>query len=474
MKILFVVSEVEDLVKTGGLADVAKALPIALKKMGHEVIVIMPFYRVLAEKFDAPAILPEQALHAYHKAYPFIVREMSVGDVPVYGIDHTKFFDREGIYSDGYHAYFDNGERFAFFADAALHTAKLLDFQPDIVHCNDWHTALTPYFMRSDNSGFFANSKSILTIHNGAYQGTSRLDGIPYLHPHFELHHQLDGDAVNFLRIGIRYANKISTVSPNYANELLSPLGSHHLYEEFQGRKHDVVGILNGCDYSSWDPATDEHLPKNFDVNDRSGKDVCKTTLQKEVGLTEDTKVPLIGMVCRLTDQKGFNYILPMLEDLMKHNMQLVIVGTGDPAISAILKEVAAEYPGKFAFLEAFSVPLSHLLEAGSDFFLMPSMFEPCGLNQMYSLAYGTLPIVRAVGGLTDTVVDLDDELESSTGFVFVEPSGAALLRCIQRALLHYHEYPEGHIAMQNRAMHTRFTWEASAKDYESLYHSCS
>lgn len=473
MKILFVVSEVEDLAKTGGLADVAKALPIALKAKGHDIAIVMPFYQILKSKFEAPTVGVEQTLSVRNRTYRFSVRQLQIAGIPVYAVDYPEYFDRAGLYTDGYHAFADNAERFAFFADAALHAAKAINFQPDIVHCNDWHTALTPFFMRTDNSGFFKQSKSVLTIHNGAFHGTHRLDEIPYLQGQTPLHDQLDGDAVNFLRIGIRYATKINTVSPNYAQELLTTLGSHMLYSEFQTRRADVSGILNGCDYSQWDPATDEHIPENFDADNMAGKVTCKQILQQQCGLPENNEVPLIGMVCRLTEQKGFGYILPILEDLLQHNVQLLIIGTGDPSISEALRRESQQHADKFVFLQEFSVKMAHLLEAGSDFFLMPSLFEPCGLNQMYSLAYGTLPIVRAVGGLKDTVTDLRMSPDQATGFVFEQPDSSALLSCIQRALLHFHEYPQGMQRMKSMAMGTRFTWEQSAQQYEQLYASC-
>jgi starch synthase len=470
MKILFVVSEVEDLVKTGGLADVAKSLPIALSKKGHEVSIVMPYYKALADKYQADDCCVKQVLFSNHNPYEFAVKRLEIQNVPVYCVDYPEFFNRDGLYSDDYHAYPDNAERFAFFAQAALKTAIAIDFQPDIVHCNDWHTGLTPYFVSIDDSGFFKQARSVFTIHNGAYQGTHKFSEIPFLQPHYQLYSQLDGDALNFVRIGIRYANKINAVSPNYAQELLTPLGSHNLYQEFQNRRSDVSGILNGCDYSQWDPVSDVHIKKNFDVNDNSGKKTCKADLQKEVGLGRNAKVPLIGMVCRLTEQKGFGYILPMLEDMLEHNIQLVIIGTGDPQISQVLRNVAEKYPAKFAFIEDFSVRKSHMIEAGSDFFLMPSLFEPCGLNQMYSLAYATIPIVRGVGGLKDTVQDLAEQADSATGFVFELPDSAALLSCVQRALLFYHEYPKEFSAMQQRAMNSRFTWDAAAGEYLALY----
>jgi starch synthase len=470
MKILFVVSEVEGLVKTGGLADVGKALPLALAELGHDVKIVMPYYKQLADKFNANNCCAKQTLYSGNKPYEFDVKHLTLEGLQVLAVDYPEYFDRKGLYSDDYHAYPDNSERFAFFASAALQVAKAVDFQPDIVHCNDWHTAMTPYFVNIDDSGFFAQAKTIFTIHNGAYQGTARFSDITYLQPHYKLHSQLDGDALNFVRMGIRYANKINAVSPNYAQELLTPLGSHYLFNEFQNRHDDVSGILNGCDYSQWDPVNDPHIAKNYHQADLSGKKTCKAALQKELGLPKKMRVPIIGMVCRLTEQKGFDFILPMLEKLMQHNVQVAIIGTGDPVISIFLREVANTYPKKVAFVEDFSVRKAHMVEAGSDFFLMPSLFEPCGLNQMYSLAYGTLPIVRAVGGLKDTVVDLADDPDRATGFVFEQPDSNSLLSCIQRALLFYYETPGEFERTQQRAMQSRFTWDVAAKDYQTLY----
>jgi starch synthase len=474
MKILFVVSEVEDLVKTGGLADVGKCLPLALTALGHEVIIVLPYYRQLAEKFAAQDYLPRQHLQAGSQFYDFDVKSLSLEGVQVLAVDYPEYFDRKGLYADDYHAYPDNAQRFAFFADAALHTAKAANFQADIVHCNDWHTALTPYFLKQDSSAFFADTKSVLTIHNGAYQGSHAFSDIRYLQSHYLLQSQLDGDSINLLRLGIRYADKINAVSPNYAQELLSPLGSHQLYDEFQKRRQDVSGILNGCDYSQWDPAQDPHIVENYQHDDLSGKKACKLALQKSLGLDRKGTIPVIGLVCRLTEQKGFGFILPILEKLLQHKVQVAIIGTGDPSISQSLRDIAQKYPKKLAFVEDFSVSKAHMIEAGSDFFLMPSLFEPCGLNQMYSLAYATLPIVRAVGGLKDTVIDLAQDRQQATGFVFDEPHSHALLSCIQRALLFYHEDPKEFARVQKRAMLTRFTWEQGAKEYVALYRSAT
>ena len=471
MEILFVVSEVEGLVKTGGLADVGRALPKALKDLGHDVRIVMPFYKKIRDNFESRQVSETQMLYAHDRQYYYTIRQIDLDGIIVYCVDMPAFFERDGIYSDSYHAYPDNPERFAFFSMAALQTSAVEGFRPQIVHCHDWHTSLTPYFMRRDPTGFYHHSRSILTIHNGAYQCQHPLFDIPFLHPYEEIAQGQDGmGAINFLKLGIANANKINAVSPHYGYELKTPLGSHHLFGEFMNRQHDMTGILNGCDYSQWDPETDEHLPANFSADDLSGKAICKAQLQKEVGFDVDPNVPIIGMVCRLTDQKGFSYLIPTLGPMMHHNVQILIIGTGDPAITEALHHFSHNTGSKFIFREEFSNRMAHLLEAGSDFFLMPSLFEPCGLNQMYSLAYGTLPIVRAVGGLRDTVVDVQENPPVSTGFVFHKPEAEDLLNCMRRAILFYFEYPQYFAEVQQRAMRSKFTWHDSALNYLGLY----
>ncbi|MBE1300274.1 MAG: glycogen synthase GlgA [Alteromonadaceae bacterium] len=471
MKILFVISEVEGLVKTGGLADVGYALPIELRNQGHDVRIVIPFYKTIAQKFPAHQASDGQMLYANDRQYHYNIKQLELDGLCVYGVDFPLFFDRDGIYSDSYHAYPDNAERYAFFSMAALHASACVGFQPDIVHCHDWHTALVPFFLKRDPTGFYHKSRSVLTIHNGAYQCQHAFSEIPFLHPYEEIAQQQDPmGAINFLKIGVMNADKINAVSPHYGNELKTPLGSHQMFHEFMTRQHDLTGILNGCDYSQWDPATDKELPANFHAEDISGKAICKEELQKAVGLEVNPNVPLIGMVCRLTDQKGFAYLTPILGHLLQHNVQLLIIGTGDPVISEALRFAASQRPDKFVFREEFSNHMAHLLEAGSDYFLMPSLFEPCGLNQMYSLAYGTLPIVRAVGGLRDTVIDLEEAPEHATGFVFHSAESNDLLHCLRRAILFYYEYPDYFKEVQHRAMRTRFTWFDAANQYVGLY----
>ena len=471
MKILFLISEVEGLTKTGGLADVGKALPLALKALGHDVRIVKPYYKAIADNKIAQKKVASTILDTSNHTFAFDIVEITVDGLPIYCIDYPDFFDRDGLYSDDYDAFDDNGERFAFFSQAALQAAKALDFVPDIVHCNDWHTSLACYFTKSDSSRFFANTKTLLTIHNGAFQGIYPYHKVPSTHHDVTLSTLLDEHQnINFLKLGIEYADKINAVSPTYGEELKTPLGSHHLYESFKKRENDVCGILNGCDYSQWAPETDRFIPANYSADDMMGKSDCKKALQKAMKLPVKKKIPVVGMVCRLTNQKGFDYILPMLSELMTHNVQLAIIGSGDPVIAGELENIQQSHPKKMAFYQGFSNEMAHLLEAGSDFFLMPSLFEPCGLNQMYSLAYGTVPIVRAVGGLKDTVCDMYQSIDSATGFVFEHPDPHSLLQCVRRALLFYHEYPRDFVNMQQRGMQTRFTWEQTGIEYQSLY----
>ncbi len=471
MNIVFAISEVEELVKTGGLADVGKALPLALKHMGHDLTIVMPCYREIKAGFELTEAATKQTLFTEGQVYHFDVQQLTWHGITVYLIDYPDYFDRDGLYSTAYNAFEDNGERFSFFSGAVLQTLQSLSLTPDVIHCHDWHTAMLPFLLRHDRSGHFANTRTVFTIHNAAFQGVNRLDGIPFLRHHPAILSLVHGGYVNMLQSGITYADKVTTVSPNYAQELLTDLGSHGLHERLVTRQHDLQGILNGCDYSQWNPATDKYLPANYDAGDLQNKQHCKSHLQRNCGLKDDPSVPLIGMVCRLTEQKGFSYLIPILDDLMQHNIQMVIVGTGDPKVCMDLGEYAQNHPDQFAFINGFSTEHAHWVEAGADFFLMPSQFEPCGLNQMYSLAYGTVPIVRAVGGLKDTVIDYREK-DHATGFVFDAPTSEALLTCIRRALLFYHEHPELYRDMQLRGMHTRFTWDDAARHYEALYAS--
>ena len=477
MKILFVISEVEDIIKTGGLADVGKALPIALSKLGHDVRIVMPYYKQVAKDLDLTNAMQSQIMHINGAHYTYKVKELGFHGIKIYLIDHPYFSEAQSLYADESLA--SNAQRFSLLSLCALSASYYLDFAPNILHCNDWHTALTPYFMHSDylirhqlitKHDFFAQTKSVITIHNAAFQGVEKLDRVPLLNDHDKHHIYSDNNHVNMLRTGLMFSNKICPVSPSYAHEITSYLGSHGVSDVINRAPHKVSGILNGCDYSQWDPASDKNLPANFEIGNMKGKQECKKALQKTAGLPPLKSTPLIGMVCRVTKQKGFDFIMPIIEDLLLHRVQFVIMGTGDAAIVAKLHDISRRHPDKFHFLEAFKPNLSHLIEAGSDFFLMPSEFEPCGLNQMYSLAYGTLPIVRHVGGLADTVIDISQS--NATGFSFTEPSALNLLSTIRNALLSYHDSPSKIKQMIKQGMQTRFTWETAAKQYEHVYKS--
>lgn len=477
LKILFVSAEVEGFSKTGGLADAAKALPIELRNLGHEVKIITPFYRNINHR--------EQAQHRFNLTLntdsprpeiQFKVHELTLDGIPVLTIDNAHYFDRPGLYGEDHHAYQDNGERFAFFCLASLQACEASDFIPDIIHCNDWHTGLIPYLLttRYEESGYFAQTKTVLTTHNACYQGIfdkSQLNLIPEVGACMDERILENYNCINYLKAGVIYSDKVNTVSPNYASELLTPLGSHGMSRQFLERIHDFEGILNGCNYNDWSPETDSLIAANFSPDDLSGKVICKRELQKELGLPESDH-PFFGMVCRLTEQKGFGLLLPMLERVLKHSLQFVIIGSGDPAITGQLNAIATHFPDKFKFINTYSEKLSHMVEAGCDFFVMPSLFEPCGLNQLYSFSYGTLPIVRAVGGLKDTVLDYDQDPENANGFVFNDPNPSQLLNLMRRVLLLYAEHPEEILRLKKQAMRSHFYWSNSAKHYERLYYN--
>lgn len=473
MNLVFAISEVEGLVKTGGLADVGKALSIELASRGHNTIVFMPYYKSLKdnpELGNAKTIKINEPLLSQGRSYEFDVQHTEWRGTQLYLIDFPDYFDRDGLYNDKYNAFDDNGERFSFFSGAILHSLIHLDIKADIIHCHDWHTAVLPFLLKHNTAQCLQKTRSVMTIHNAAFQGVTRLDSIPFLMHHPAILSQVHSGYINMLKMGLTFADKITTVSPNYAMELLTPLGSHGLHEILSLRSNDLIGILNGCDYDAWDPTSDPYLISHYSVDSLTGKTQCKTDLQSNFNVSQSASIPVIGMVCRLTEQKGFDYLLPIIPELLKHKVQLLIAGTGDPSVCMALNELVEKHPDKFAFFNGFSEEMAHKIEAGADFFLMPSQFEPCGLNQMYSLAYGTLPIVRAVGGLKDTVVDIHENAGTATGLTFHNPTSDDLLACLRRALLFYHETPSEFSSVQKRGMMTLFTWQGSCNKYEALY----
>ncbi len=471
----YVVSELAGLVKSGGLADVAKALPKAIQDKQKQVAVALPGYSKVIDKFDSELVLETHLTHWPHT--PYQVRQLVHDGVDVYLIDHPEYFARPELYAENNVAYHDNAERFAFFSVASLDCLPKLGLQPSIVHANDWHTGLVPLLLklRYQKNAFYQAMRSVVTIHNAVFQGNYAQHEFAAIQELTTMHDdriKVGHGGISMLKAAIHYADKINAVSPNYAEELKTILGSHGLSEDFKSRADDLSGIVNGCDYSEWDPKHDPLLPKNYQATKASikaGKKAAKELLQQKVGI-EQSKAPLIGMVCRLTHQKGFHYIVPILEQLLVHDVQLVIIGTGDPEIATDLEWHANLHKDKFKFIEAYDNELAHLVEAGSDFFLMPSEFEACGLNQIYSMAYGTLPIVREVGGLKDTVIDIHKSPETATGVTFVEPEPQALLVALQRALLFYMQDHKGYSDVQLRGMKADFGWHIAADSYLEMY----
>ena len=474
MNIIFISSEVADIIKTGGLADVAKALPAQLKANGHNVRVIMPCYSLIKGVENFPVIGSSTLNPGTDRQIDYSIRQTFIADgLEVWLLDCPRYFNRTSIYGDNNQAYWDNGERFAFLASAALDACKALNFSPDIVHSNDWHAALSPMILRIkyNNDPFFDKTRSIITVHNGAFQGCFDRGQIYFIPEIGQVYNDfiLQGTYINFLKCGVFYADKITTVSPGYAAELTTYLGGHGMTVNFQNRAGDLVGIINGCDYSDWDPSTDPHLEVRYNIDSLEQKALGKQLLQKELGLPIGD-IPMYGMVARLTDQKGVGILIPILEEFLRHRIQVVIESTGDPALEHQMHEIAKRHPDKMVFRSVYDNTLAHRIEAASDFFLMPSIFEPCGLNQMYSLAYGTLPIVRGVGGLRDTVINYDDNPEQGNGFIFWDPNAGALLSCLRRTLIFYLEAPEEMKRLRHNAMRVRFSWADSCAKYEQLY----
>ena len=478
LKILVVASEVEGLVKTGGLADVARALPACLKAMGHDVKVVMPAYERIREQWrDWPAQSITLPL-SLSESHTIQARTGDNTGLPMILFEHAPSFERAGVYDDGYHAFDDNPRRFAILSKGALQWCLVNDWQPDIVHLNDWQSALGAYYLTEHfkDEPFFAQTRSLLTLHNGAYQGHAEASWLQPLgidDRYFREEIFEDYGRINLLKGGIYFADGLNAVSPGYAEELVTDLGGHGLGRFFRARQQDLIGILNGCDYSQWSPETDADIAAHFQSIDEPGKALCKAALQQEFGLAERS-VPLLVSISRLTDQKGFHLLIPALEEILKEaDIQVVLLGSGDAELAARLHSLEQRFPLKVRFVEGYDMALAHRLEAGGDAFLMPSLFEPCGLNQIYSQRYGTLPLVREVGGLKNTVTALNDKasnINEATGFSFLEPDATTLQGAIEQLIRIFNSQPQAWQQMQRNAMAQRFEWSDSAKAYVDFY----
>lgn len=472
MKILFVASEGLPYSKTGGLADVIEGLPRALVEMGHEIAVLLPRHR--GNKAVSVILSSVTVALGNRLRFPALVEGKSVEGVRYFFVDDPEYFDRAQLYGDRGGDYPDNAERFAEFSRAAIEFVKRV-WLPDVIHCHDWQAALVPLLLRTQhaNDPAVRSLPSVLTIHNLAYQGVfprTALDNIGLPPQLFTMDSLEFYGRMNYLKGGLIYADYLTTVSRRYAKEIQTPEYGAGLEGVIRGRGERLVGILNGVDYGIWSPESDSLIAQNYSVHNMAGKKACKRDVLAQFKLPEENlDRPLIGIISRFVDQKGFDLIVEISEQLARENLSIIALGTGQPVYEKALKAFAEKHPGKVAVKVGFDNSLAHKIEAGADIFLMPSRFEPCGLNQIYSLRYGTVPVVRATGGLDDTVQDFSSSNGAGTGFKFEEYSGAQLLDAVRRALAAFRD-GKAWQGLQANGMGKDFSWKTSAAAYVTLY----
>jgi starch synthase len=472
-KILFITSECTPLAQTGGLGDMVAGLSKALKKRGHDVRIIMPLYQKIDRTKYGVTFTKSSCVHfgMGEEVWIGIFEGKLDGEVPIWFVDYGRYFDRPYIYDDQEDSY-----RFGVLSKAALQICKDSNWIPHVAHVHDWMTAMSAVFLKTWDRVLspLSNTASVLTIHNIGYQGKFGPAVLPfyglggdYMAPdRFE-----DFGMINLLKAGIQYADAVTTVSPTYANEIRGPIGGMGLAPYLINRSEHVFGILNGVDETQWNPATDKFLPARFGRGNMAGKAICKAKLQERFGLTVDPKIPLFGIVSRFAPQKGFDLIRGALPQALRDMiMQVVVLGTGEPFTENFFRWLHDAFPKSANAHIGFMPELAHLIEAGSDFFIMPSLYEPCGLNQMYSSLYGALPIVRATGGLDDTVENYHEGAGTGTGFKFWEISQRALFYTLGWAVSTWYDRPHHYKAMQQQGMARDFTWASSARQYEQVY----
>ncbi len=478
LKILFIASECAPFAKTGGLGDVVPGLSKALLALGHEVRIILPLYSCIdRDRYKIQPLHPV-CVHMGRQEENWICLHESTldGNVPVWFVEYDRFFGRNGLYDDLWGEYQDNAFRFALLCKAALQVCKDANFIPDIMHLHDWQTAPAAAFLKTWDlfHSPLSSTASVLTIHNIGYQGVYHSSAFGYFgigEEHFAPNKFEDHGKINLLKAGVHFADAITTVSPSHAQEILDPSGGKGLAQFLNDRRHDFTGILNGADYEHWNPENDPLLPANYSAQDLRGKIACKSALQKRMGLEVRPDLPIFGIVSRFVHQKGFELIREVLAGALKEMViQCVVLGAGDSDTERYFHELTASHPGRVGSFIGFSNELAHLIEAGSDFFLMPSLYEPCGLNQIYSMKYGTLPLVRATGGLEDTVISYHEFNGAGTGFKFHDPIGAALYYTLGLAVSTWYDRPHHIAAMRQSAMKVSFPWSTAATQYLEVY----
>ncbi len=483
-KILYLASEVAPFAKSGGLADVTGALPKALKAANQEIRIMMPKYKFINErKYVLREVirLKEIPVTINGKTEVANVKSAFLPDskVQIYFIEISDFFSRPGLYHDpkNNEPYEDNAERFAYFSKAAMETLKILSWQPDIIHCNDWQSAYVPVYLKTiyQNDVFFKGVKTIYTVHNLSNQGAFDVEKAKIID--FDESQVKEGgmfykeNKLNLTKGAVYFSDFITTVSENYANEIITNdeigFGIGPLLDEI-GDKFE--GILNGVDYAVWSPEIDKLIPKSYTQEDVTpGKTENKEALLSRLGMKYTPDVPLIGIISRITEQKGFDLLIDALDDLMKLNLQMCILGDGDPELVEELVKIQKKHANKLSLNVTYDEKMAHLIEAASDLYLMPSKYEPCGLNQVYSLRYGTIPIVSAVGGLVDTVDEIDPETGEGTGFIIEELSAPGIVSTV-KAALEFLKNAEKRDEIRKRIMEEDFSWEYAAKRYVDIY----
>ncbi len=473
MKIFVVASECVPFSKTGGLADVVGALPKAMAARGHEVTVFLPRYRSTQL---GPLVFPAVSIPIGRRlVFPDIQDGRAQDGVRYFFVNYPFYFDREELYGGGDGDYPDNAERFALFSRAALELLKRTG-APDVIHCHDWQSALVPTLLKAvyADDPQLGRVPVVFTLHNLAYQGLfppAVLDRLMLPADLFSVHALEFYGRVNFMKGGLVFADFVSTVSPRYAQEIQTPDYGHGLDGVIRDRAASVAGILNGVDYAEWNPETDKFIAAHYSADNIGGKKACKKDLLQQFGLPHvDLSKPVLGMVSRFASQKGFDLIQEVADELLKQELFLVALGTGEARFEEMFQRLAAHHPKKVAVRVAYDNALAHKVEAGSDLFLMPSRWEPCGLNQIYSLRYGTVPVVRATGGLDDTVEAFDPSTGRGTGFKFTPYTGAAFFDCLLRALAVFRRQPKVWQQLMKNGMAKDFSWNRSAAEYESLF----
>lgn len=475
MKILFVASEVSPFAKTGGLADVAGSLPRALKKKGHDVRIIMPLYRcVEAGDFTIKKARKGVEITLNNVMRKGLLRQTSMAEIPVYLFENREFFHRSELYGTSTGDYPDNSLRFGFFCHGVVDILKRMDFRPDIIHCHDWQTALIPVLLKygHQDDPFYRKIALVYTIHNLAYQGVFDREALPDLgldDSLFTVERLEFYNRVNLMKGGILAADIVNTVSDTYCREIQTEEMGCGLDGVLRRRAHDLYGIVNGIDYQEWNPATDLNLFRNFTPSALSGKAANKKGLQKALGLPQASDIPLLAMITRLSSQKGLDLLETLLPRLARERLQLVILGTGDEKYMKMLTEFRDKGADNISINLAFDQTLSRRIYAGSDMFLMPSHYEPCGLGQLIALRYGSIPIVRKTGGLADTVFDIRDGVRDPNGFSFDDYTAEAFLEAITRALDAYRD-KKSWVRMVRNGMNSDYSWERSAGEYDALY----